>query len=156
VRKMLAKLDPVATSPEVYESHLVEGLVQRIKYRSVFAFLQSAVVEGQTPVLDRHDHLPRPAQDVNIQSTFLIRTERVLDHVHAYQLDGIVYLPGVNQTKPMGHPPYELDHRPQQPGVGGDRDAGNLFLRRNLHLGQKKPFSTLPFASTVNATRTRS
>src|SRR5215213_3736460 len=66
VREVLSQLDPVAATTEVYEAGLVERLVQRLQHRSVLAALQTAVVEGQPSVFDRHDHLPRPAQDVNV------------------------------------------------------------------------------------------
>jgi hypothetical protein len=62
----------------------------------------------------------------------------VLDHIHAHQLDGTFHLPDINQTKPMGHPVHELDHRRKKTGVGGDRDPGDLFFWRCFHLGHKK------------------
>src|SRR5215203_1162930 len=141
VGEMLPQLDPVSASSEVYEADLVEGPVQLLQHRSVLAALQAAVVEGQPPVLYRHDYLPRAAQHVNVQRTFLLGAERVLDDVQAHQFHGTFYVLIIDQTKLVCHPPHELDHRLQQRGVGGDRDAGDLFFRRNLNLGQGNRFS---------------
>src|SRR5215207_4559621 len=141
VGEMLPQLDPVSASSEVYETDLVEGPVQLLQHRSVLVALQVAVVEGQPPVLYRHDYLPRAAQHVNLQRTFVLRAERVLDDVKAHQFHGTFYVLIIDQTKLACHPLYELDHRRQQTGVCGNGDAGDLFFRRNLHLVQGNCFS---------------
>jgi hypothetical protein len=142
VREVVPQLDPVALPPKVHEADLIEGLVQRLQHRPILAALQATVVEGQPPVLYRHHHLPRATQYVDVQGTFLLGAEGVLDDVQAHQLHGSFYVLGIDQAKPKRHLFYELHDRRQQRGVGRDRDAGDLFFRRNLHLGQANRSST--------------
>src|SRR5215204_1232212 len=59
-------------------------------------------------------------------------------------------MPGIDQTEPLDHAPHELEHRLQQPGIGGERDAGDLLLRRCTCLGHKQPFFE-PTIRTTNA-----
>jgi hypothetical protein len=114
--------------------------VHYLKQGPILAFLQAAVVERQPLVFDSHDHLPWPAQDVDVVRSLLSLTERVLDDVPAHQIDGLIQLIGrrLTQTEPIRHLPHEVDDRRKEVSVGGDREAGDRFVGRCVALGHEK------------------
>jgi hypothetical protein len=83
--------------------------VKNLQHGPILTFLQAFVVEGQPPILDRHDHKTRSAQDLDVEGTLLFRPEGVLDNVRANQFDGAIHLLGVPQAEPMGNLLHEVD-----------------------------------------------
>src|SRR5215218_1915698 len=110
MREMLEELDSVTVSAEVDEAGLIEGPVQYLQRGSILPVLQTAVVERQSLVFDRHDHPSRSTQDLDVEGTVLFRPESVLDDVQADQFDGPVHRLSLAQAETAGHLLDELDH----------------------------------------------